>query len=79
MSDPPATIELSKAWTSQELTMRPLSEELKDLDSPVRQFLDRRFRQGLPEVQRRYRADAPALVIPSVSVRYPPGGSPPAA
>jgi hypothetical protein len=44
--------------------MRPLTEELKDLDSPVRQFLDWRFTGGLPEVQRRYRADAPALVVP---------------
>ena len=64
MSDASATIELSKAWMSEELTMRPLTEELGDLDSPVRQFLERRFTEGLPEVQRRYRADAPALVVP---------------
>jgi hypothetical protein len=47
--------------------MRPLTEELKDLDSPVRQFLDRRFTGGLPEVQRRYRAGAQVLVVPGVA------------
>jgi hypothetical protein len=51
---------------SEESTMRPLTEELKDLDSPIRQFLDRRFTGGLPEVQRRYSTGAPALVVPSV-------------
>jgi hypothetical protein len=66
MSDPSATIELSEAWMSEELTMRPLTEELKDLDSPVRQFLDRRFARGLPEVQRRYRTGVPALVVPGM-------------
>jgi hypothetical protein len=73
MSDPSATIELSKAWMSEELTMRPLSEEPKDLDSPVRQFLGRRFIQGPPEVQRRY-PDGPGapgtcVLVPGASGR----------
>jgi hypothetical protein len=45
--------------------MGPLTEELRDKDSPVRQFLDKRFANGLREVQRRYRTDAPALVVPT--------------
>lgn len=43
--------------------MGPLTEELKDKDSPVRQFLDQRFASGLRDVQRRYRAEAPGLVV----------------
>jgi hypothetical protein len=35
MSGPSATIELSKAWMSEELTMRALTEELKDLESLI--------------------------------------------
>jgi len=46
--------------------MRPLTEELEDQDSPVGQFLDRRFTRGLPDVQRRYRAGAPALAVPDL-------------
>jgi hypothetical protein len=38
--------------------MRLLTPELTDLESPVREFLDRRFTADLPEVQRRYRAGA---------------------
>jgi hypothetical protein len=66
MSDLSATIELSEDWMPEELTMGPLTEELKDKDSPVRQFLDRRFTGGLREVQQRYRTAAPALVVPGV-------------
>jgi hypothetical protein len=46
--------------------MRPLTGELQDKGSPVRQFLDERFISGLREVQRRYRVAAPALVVPGV-------------
>jgi hypothetical protein len=46
--------------------MRPLTRELEDEDSPVRQFLNERFVSGLREVQRRYRVAAPALVVPDV-------------
>lgn len=45
--------------------MGPLTEELKDKDSPVRRFLGERFSIGLHDVQRRYRADAPMLVVPT--------------
>jgi hypothetical protein len=58
MSDLPATIELSEDWMPEELTMRPLTGELKDKDSSVRQFLDVRCTGGLREVQRRYRTGA---------------------
>jgi hypothetical protein len=46
--------------------MRPITKELKDKHSPVRQFLGERFVSGLREVQRRYHAAAPALVVPGV-------------
>ena len=46
--------------------MGPLTEELKDKDSPARRFLDERFTVGLRDVQRRYRTAAPALVVPTV-------------
>jgi hypothetical protein len=45
---------------------RPLTRELEDPGSPVRQFLDARFASGLREVQRRYRAGAPALAVPGM-------------
>jgi hypothetical protein len=41
----------------------PLTEELKDKGSLVREFLGERFMSGLREVQRRYRVDALALVV----------------
>jgi hypothetical protein len=43
----------------------PLTAELADTRSPVRQFLNVEFTAGLPDVQRRYREAAPALVVPS--------------
>ena len=46
--------------------MGPLTKELDDKESPVRQFLDERFTSGLREVQRRYRTAAPGLVVPGV-------------
>jgi hypothetical protein len=45
--------------------MGPLTEELKDKDSPVRRFLDERFTVGLRDAQRRYRTAASALVVSS--------------
>ncbi|HTU72001.1 MAG TPA: hypothetical protein VMG38_00645 [Trebonia sp.] len=44
----------------------PLTAELADARSPVRRFLEARFGVGLRDVQRRYREDAPDLVIPPV-------------
>lgn len=44
---------------------RSLTAELADIRSPVRQFLNVQFTAGLPDVQRRYREAAPALVVPS--------------
>ncbi|HEY6790692.1 MAG TPA: hypothetical protein VI365_25625, partial [Trebonia sp.] len=43
----------------------PLTAELADVRSPVRRFLDARFGNGLRDVQRRYREDAPGLVVPT--------------
>lgn len=48
---------------------RPLTRELDDTSSPVRQFLTDRFTAGLRGVQRRYREAAPPVAVPSV----PPG------
>jgi hypothetical protein len=45
---------------------RPLTRELEDAGSPVRQFLDARFTSGLRDVQRRYRESAPPLAVPRV-------------
>jgi hypothetical protein len=45
---------------------RPLTRELEDAGSPVRQFLDARFTSGLRDVQRRYRESAPPLAVPGV-------------
>jgi hypothetical protein len=45
---------------------RPLTRELEDAGSPVRQFLDARFTSGLGDVQRRYRESAPPLAVPGV-------------
>lgn len=42
----------------------PLSAELADIASPVRQFLNAQFTAGLRGMQRRYREAAPALVVP---------------
>jgi hypothetical protein len=44
----------------------PLTFELADASSPVRRFLEARFGVGLRDVQRRYREDAPDLVVPPV-------------
>jgi hypothetical protein len=44
----------------------PLTAELADARSPVRRFLEARFGRGLRDVQRRYRLDAPDLVVPAV-------------
>jgi hypothetical protein len=44
----------------------PLTTEIADIRSPVRQFLSDRFTGGLSELQRRYRQGAPALVVPAV-------------
>jgi hypothetical protein len=45
---------------------RPLTRELEDAGSPVRQFLDARFTSGLRDAQRRYRESAPPLAVPGV-------------
>lgn len=42
----------------------PLTAELDDPRSVVREFLGQRFTDGLRQVQRRYRLGAPALAIP---------------
>lgn len=42
----------------------PLTAEIKNIRSPVRQFLDERFTSGLRDVQRRYREGAGTLVVP---------------
>jgi hypothetical protein len=42
----------------------PLTTEIARIQSPVRRFLDERFRPGLRAVQRRYREPAPGLVVP---------------
>jgi hypothetical protein len=43
----------------------PLTTEVADIRSPVRQFLNAHLTAGLRGVQRRYREAAPALVVPS--------------
>ncbi len=45
---------------------RPLTAELADLRSPIRQFFDLRFSGGLRDVQRRYRQPAHPLTVPPV-------------
>jgi hypothetical protein len=45
---------------------RPLTGELADVRSPVRQFFDSRFSSGLRNVQGCYRQSAPALTVPPV-------------
>jgi hypothetical protein len=45
---------------------RPLTAELADIRSPVRQFFDSRFSGGLRAVQARYRQPAPGLTVPPV-------------
>jgi hypothetical protein len=44
----------------------PLTAELADPRSPVRRFLEARFGTGLRDVQRRYRLDAPDLIVTPV-------------
>lgn len=44
----------------------PLTAEIADVGSPVRQFLSDRFTSGLRDVQRRYRQGAPPLAVPAV-------------
>lgn len=46
--------------------MRALTREIDDTSSPVRQFLNDRFTSGLRDVQRDFRAPAPALAVPPV-------------
>lgn len=43
---------------------RPLTAELADIRSPVRQFFDSRFTSGLRTVQSRYRQSGPVLTVP---------------
>ena len=45
----------------------PLTAEIGNPESPVRQFLNERFTVGLRDVQRRYRDSAPSQVVPPVS------------
>ncbi|HEX3961883.1 MAG TPA: hypothetical protein VHZ03_35530 [Trebonia sp.] len=44
----------------------PLTREIDNPSSPVRQFLDDRFSGGLRDVQRRFRQATPPLAVPSV-------------
>jgi hypothetical protein len=44
----------------------PLTTEIADVHSPVRQFLSDRFTSGLRDLQRRYRQGPPALAVPAV-------------
>jgi len=43
----------------------PLTAEIADVSSPVRQFLSDRFTSGLRDLQRRYRQGAPPLAVPA--------------
>lgn len=43
----------------------PLTAEIADIRSPIRQFLGDRLTRGLRDVQRRYRQGAPPLVVPA--------------
>jgi hypothetical protein len=52
--------------TETYIIKRPLTGELADPSSPVRQFLDSHFSHGRSEVQRRYREAAPPLALPAV-------------
>ena len=51
----------------------PLTAEIADVGSPVRQFLSDRFTSGLRALQRRYREDALPLAVPGRAVG---GGQP---
>jgi hypothetical protein len=53
--------------TESSITRRPLTRELEDAGSSVRQFLDARFSSGLRDIQRRYREGAPPLAVPGVA------------
>jgi hypothetical protein len=53
--------------TESSTIRRPLTRELEDPGSPVRQFLDARFSSGLRDIQRRYREGAPPLAVPGVA------------
>ena len=44
----------------------PLTAEVSNPQSPVRQFLDERFTVGLRDIQGRYRENAPSQVVPPV-------------
>jgi hypothetical protein len=50
--------------TAQPSGMRALTREIADTSSPVRQFLNDRFTSGLPDLQRRFRSQAPPLAVP---------------
>jgi hypothetical protein len=52
--------------TEPSVIRRPLTRELEDASSPVRQFLDKRFSSGLRDIQRRYREGATPLTVPGV-------------
>lgn len=45
----------------------PMTTELADVRSQVRQFFNAQFTAGLRDVQRRYREAAPALAVPSAA------------
>jgi hypothetical protein len=52
--------------TARPSGMRALTREIADTSSPVRQFLNDRYTSGLPDVQRRFRNQAPPLAVPPV-------------
>lgn len=50
----------------QRTLRKPLTAEIANPRSPVRQFLNRRFSTGSREVQRRFREGIPALAVPGL-------------
>jgi hypothetical protein len=44
----------------------PLTREIENTGSPVRQFFDERFTSGLRDLQRRFRQAAPPMAVPPV-------------
>lgn len=53
----------------------PLTYELKQKDSPVRQFFDARFAPGLKEVQAAYRTGAGPLLVPGAGREFADAGT----
>jgi hypothetical protein len=49
----------------------PLTYELAQKDSPIRQFFDERLAPGLKDVQAAYRAAAGPVLVPGVPGRPP--------